>query len=55
MKEFNYEFEYEDLTFRILEMDRFRVESLLITRNSNPMKTPEDSKSDKMHDADNTS
>ena len=51
----NDEFEYEDLTFRILEMDRFRVESLLITRNSNPMKTPEDSKSDKMHDADNTS
>ena len=51
----NDEFEYEDLTFRILEMDRFRVESLLITRNSNSMKTPEDSKSAKMHDADNTS
>jgi putative hemolysin len=50
----NDEFKYEDLTFRILKMDRFRVESLLITRNLNPMKTPKDSKSDKMHDADNT-
>jgi len=50
----NDEFEYEDMTFRILEMDRFRVESLLITRNPNPMKTPKDSKSDKILDADNT-
>ena len=51
----NDEFEYEDMTFRILEMDRFRVESLLITRNPNPIKTLEDSKSDKINDADNTS
>ena len=29
----NQEFEYGNLTFRILEMDRFRVESLLITRD----------------------
>ena len=43
------------MTFRILEMDRFRVESLLITRNPNPIKTLEDSKSDKINDADNTS
>ena len=50
----NDEFEYEDMTFRILEMDRFRVESLLITRNPNLMKTPKDSKSDKILDEDNT-
>ena len=29
----NQEFEYENLTFRVVEMDRFRVESLLITRD----------------------
>ena len=51
----NDEFEYEDMIFRILEMDRFRVESLLITRNPNPIKTLKDSKSDKINDADNTS
>ena len=50
----NDEFEYEDMTFRILEMDRFRIESLLITRNPNLMKTPKDSKSDKILDEDNT-
>lgn len=50
----NDEFEYEDMTFRILEMDRFRIESLLITRKPNLMKTPKDSKSDKILDEDNT-
>ena len=50
----NDEFEYEDMIFRILEMDRFRIESLLITRNPNLMKTPKDSKSDKILDEDNT-
>ena len=50
----NDEFEYEDMTFRILEMDRFRIESLLITRNPNLMKTPKDSKSDNILDEDNT-
>ena len=50
----NDEFEYKDMTFRILEMDRFRIESLLITRNPNLMKTPKDSKSDKILDEDNT-
>ena len=29
----NQEFEYGNLTFRVVEMDRFRVESLLITRD----------------------
>ena len=37
----NDEFEYKDLTFRVLEMDRFRVESLLITREPKEEKESE--------------
>ena len=40
----NQEFEYGNLTFRVVEMDRFRVESLLITRD--PEKESKGSESD---------
>ena len=42
----NDEFEYKDLTFRVLEMDRFRVESLLITREPKEDKESEHPESD---------
>ena len=31
------EFEFEDLSFKIVEMDRFRIESVLITIKSDPI------------------
>ena len=46
----NDEFEYKDLTFRVLEMDRFKIESLLITRDSNTENTPAHSESNNIND-----
>ena len=46
----NDEFEYKDLTFRVLEMDRFKIESLLITRDSNTENTSVHSESNNIND-----
>ena len=46
----NDEFEYKDLTFRVLEMDRFKIESLLITRDSNTENTSAHSESNNIND-----
>ena len=35
--EIGQEFEFEDLSFKIIEMDRFRIESILITIKSDPI------------------
>ena len=44
------EFEYKDLTFRVLEMDRFRVESQLNTRDTNTEKEFELPESNNVND-----
>ena len=46
----NQEFEYGNLTFRVLEMDRFKIESLLITRD--PEKESKDPKIDNINNED---
>ena len=46
----NDEFEYKDLTFRVLEMDRFKIESLLITRDSNAENISAHSESNNIND-----
>tara|TARA_B100000029_G_scaffold257474_1_gene254236 strand:- start:2971 stop:4290 length:1320 start_codon:yes stop_codon:yes gene_type:complete len=46
----NQEFEYGNLTFRVLEMDRFKIESLLITRD--PGKESKDPKIDNISNED---
>jgi len=37
--EIGQEFEFKDLLFKIVEMDRFRIESILITKKLNPLTT----------------
>ena len=37
--EIGQEFEFQDLLFKIVEMDRFRIESILITKKLNPLTT----------------
>ena len=41
--EIGQEFEFKDLLFKIVEMDRFRIESILITKNMNPLTTNDSS------------